>query len=985
MLALEAALGFLGKIAVEATSGGLGARVVGEVNNSLIILFRGPEHLLRLCAAFVHWCFVIVAVVALADRGMAAVGAVQINPARPVGHWIAAGTTADLPTAPMNGLVDVSKGTIGWFDFDLFIPETGWWKIVSKPSMPSHVELAFDPPVTAERGPARGSLRFGDWVWLKVGDHRLRVIDNSWIGFPKIHEISLQPPYRHQRTIFSVDSALRRPVAPIGGCFPIKIIAGGHNIKSRLIVTFTLGQRVLERRNVSVAASAEPRPLIIDPPCSEAGDISVTIAVPPEENIQTPVFSRLSYTVFNTTSVEPRFRKGALVAEIDASQRAPDFQSGATGVTVSKAGTYRESGASGMLRFRPARDPNAQGWFAYRVEKLKPGQPYLMEVEYPDDAPRTFIAAFRDSALVPKDGGWTKYPVSIGAVTGDIWPLSNTMKTMRAIIWPESSDARVIFFNYYDGMKAAVARIRFFSVDEFDDPPLPHHQGRDTIIWYEEGDNFRSLVGMGGNNDAIYKPVDRFLRLVRASGATMFLPTVLVYGHQLYPSHYNLTFNNQSRDMTAAFLLGAQRYGLKVFPELHPRADELLWTSYQKDTLDDRLLLSRYGKTNHFDGRGMRQVPPHYNALDPDVRGWYFGVIYEIAKRYRDYPAFAGISIRTSTWSNAAFNNFVSLDWGYNREIIRRYFKDTRTPIPLGFDLQDNAPNAAERWRKVLSTTQRETWLAWRCEQITKLYRELVATIRTVRPDLKLVLDLSVMMNMRPVSTEALREAGIDLASLSTIPGLEIVDGHFTYGTRGATATRWSGKKNGTLAPDTLRTLTDGQLRPSTLMGMQYHELPGELWPSVKLGFPKPRREPWVSAALEPPPPYNRERYARLLADYDVYTIGNGGNGYIFDFDEVRDFFAELNVLPRRPFALVHNVQFPLVARFSENIAYIVNTSDKQVRANIHLTEKASILSLRTQERIDSNNKEIAIDMRPYSIFSFRMHDKCKILSVDSR
>lgn len=917
--------------------------------------------------------------------GATAVGAaetIRVDPARPSGFWVAAGATPTGLPAVRNGLSDIAEGVIGWFDYPVSIAEAGWYRVQALPipRPPLGIDFAVDPADPTRSGPDVGTLSANEWVWLTAGSHRLRAIQNGWRGFSRTQSILLRPPLPAQKSVFRVDRSGEKPAAAIGQCAPIRIIAGGLGA-TQIIATFTLGKRVLQQVTIPVPASTEPAPISLAPPCSVAGDIVATLSGPGEEGgqrIVDPASATVAYTVFDTAPVQPGYRKGALALEIDPAQRAPDIEAGETHVRTGAIGAYRETGAVGMLRTRLARDPNTRGWFAYRVTTLATGRPYLMEVEYPDDADRLFFAAYRDSALTTPGVSWTRYAPSIGAETGGVWPKSGAMQVMRMVVWPASTDGRVLIFSFHDDMPAAVSKIRFYELATADTPARPAPAAaaapRDAVIWYEEGNNFRSLVGLGGDNNAVYEPVDRFLRLARASGATRVMPTVLVYGHQLFPSRLNLTFNDQQRDMTAAFLLGAERYGLSVIPEIHPRADELIWTADTPELAGRRLLQSAEGRTNQFE-QGKRQVPPHYNLLDPEVRAWYLGVVGEIASRYRDYPTFAGVSVRTSAWANGAFNNFVSLDWGYNPDTIRRFFAETGAPPPPGLSPTAIEPGSVRRWRDALiGGGLRERWIAWRCDKVADLYRDLVATVRAERADLKVVLDLSVMALGRPAPDLAqLREAGIDPAVLATIPGLEVLDARFTFGAVPKTVDQRKQMLAGLYAPGKLAGLESGGARPSVLIGMQYHELPGEIWPSTTLGFAKPEREPWVSAPAEPPPPYNRSRYARLLAAHDVYTIGTGGNGYVFDFEGARGFFDEFSALPRQPFTTFAATDAPLVARTGPGGLYVVNPSDTPLDVTLHLKRPADITRLSTGEVLRSPGTSYqfqlpAFDMRSFAI-----------------
>ena len=541
---------------------------------------------LRVVGASLHASLLLISVVASAGAGRAADGAIALN--QPVESWIASGFSQAQPPH-VNTLAELPDGAIGWLDFNVSMTKTGWWRLRITPTpdaLPrASIEVAVDPAARPDpRRPDRGSVRLDDWIWLEAGPHRLRLIQNGWMGFSKIEALSLVPASQDD-TPFRIDPAHQTSVFSLDSCGSLSLLAGGSQKASKLIAAFELNGLPLARRERQVSRSEEPQQLSVDLPCDKPGDIVATIETASDADGPSDQQGRSvawSYSVFDPSPAEPAFRRGALIDEIDLTKRQPDFDFAGTRVRMSPVGAYRETGFDGIRRFSRARDPNSKGWFAYVQNSLLPGRPYLMEVEYPDDASRLFIAAFQDSGLMPAKRfwtTWTRYPLSIGVETGGRWPNSNSMKTMEAIIWPRTPESRVIFFNFFDNVRAGISKVRFYSVQEIEAPRLRHNSGRDVIYWFEEGGNFHNLVGLGGEPSATHAAVDRFLRLARTSGATVFMPTTVIYGHQLYPSRYHLTFNDQGRDLTAAFLLAAQRYGLDVIPELHPRADELIWTA----------------------------------------------------------------------------------------------------------------------------------------------------------------------------------------------------------------------------------------------------------------------------------------------------------------------------------------------------------------------------------------------------------------------
>ena len=144
-----------------------------------------------------------------------------------------------------------------------------------------------------------------------------------------------------------------------------------------------------------------------------SGDYCLALA--PSQFIAAHFRRRISeYTVFGTIALSPKFVKRRLLEEIDLTATSPDFASEATSV---------ESGATGSIALRKAMASPRFSVARLRIATIFPRQaglpielkppamrrPYILEVEYPDNAARTFVVAIRAadrsaSILCHRDG-----------------------------------------------------------------------------------------------------------------------------------------------------------------------------------------------------------------------------------------------------------------------------------------------------------------------------------------------------------------------------------------------------------------------------------------------------------------------------------------------------------------------------------------------------------------------------------------------------
>ena len=127
-------------------------------------------------------------------------------------------------------------------------------------------------------------------------------------------------------------------------------------------------------------------------------------------------------------------------------------------------------------------------------------------------------------------------------------------------------------------------------------------------IWDEEGESFQTVVGVPSGGNRVFDAVDRWLREAKFFGATSVSPTASVYGSQMYPSSLLSVFSPRpDSDLLRAMLIDAERYGLRVMPQLSPRADEILMGLEEPGS---RLLVSRTGQRKLFGANQELERPP---------------------------------------------------------------------------------------------------------------------------------------------------------------------------------------------------------------------------------------------------------------------------------------------------------------------------------------------------------------------------------------
>jgi len=855
-----------------------------------------------------------------------------------------------------NSLRPGGDGLTGWIEFDFEVLGTGWYEILVEPDC-GLAEYILDGKTflyghggRKEKDSDPGKL---DNVWLARGKHVLRVQRNIWWGvWPDVRRVVLRASSAETAKRVRVAYAHGSGDAVLRKGEPLKMTVWSGDLTAPAAFEARLLEpasgRIVSRAGVELPAKPTLTEAAIALPCPEAGDFVTAFALDGKD-VSKRDLRQTGVHVVDTTPV-PRpggDLRSTVVAEIDCASREPDFVSGGpTRVVERPFGRYRESGDRGFLA---AQHRNSEeSWFAYRLS-AEPGRPHLLEVDYPDDAERTFLIAIRDSA----EGA---YPVSSGVDSGGCFSTTGRMQTDTILFWPKSADLRVLLMTPHDGWRAAASKIRLRRV-EAEIPPMdvPVEGGRTFLNWYEEGSNFVGFYGGRKGDLASVRPAaDNWARALTYMGGNLLMPTVSVYQMNLYPSRYNSSFaDDATDDVVRLLLLHAERYGMRFVAEFHPEARELGGAAGPRNAL-----LSKEGKPP-----GPNECP-RYHPLHPATREWLLGLVGEFAERYKDSPALAGVSLRLMSWANPALNNFHSLDWGYDDLTVERFEKETGLTVPVPKD----APDRFARRHIWLTGQAREKWVSWRCDAMTALHREILARLRRARRDLKLFLNV---FDLR-------EEAGIDIRRLASIDGIEVIDSPHGYGRRDFTyqgGLSDQANRDGLLDPASLGRLRAITGRSALLFGAGYFEATEKVAPPAKLGWPADMKHGWMSGVANPAGRHMLERYALALAETDALILGDGGNAYTLGQPVLREFLREFRRLPPVPFKPRPDARDPVavweLARDGDFLFYAVNRERFPVVLTLQVEASGPLRRLATGEAVAAAGDALRLALLPYQLVAF--------------
>ncbi|MFA6293317.1 MAG: family 10 glycosylhydrolase, partial [Victivallales bacterium] len=772
------------------------------------------------------------------------------------------------------------KGGNGWFDYDIDIKDGGWYELLIEPSAAGH-EVFIDGGEYTYSGTKKAGNHY-----LCPGKHSIRIQGLHHSGLREMTSFTLRPSEDKLAKRIRIESPGYRDFFAVGEKIRLQVTHGATALDSVLNVRVTdsAGEPVVQTE-VKLPADTKLKVTPVEVIVKKEGTMTASFFNGSEPLTPQDCPPLLFDVIDDTTPAAKEEAKKKLVFEVDCADKAPDYTGGRelSRVITKPFGRYRESGNVGWLQNFNDKDPS---WFAYAVTLPEPQRLYLVEVDYPDDAVRTFCISLKSDAS-------SSYPITGGVDSGGEFRLTNSMKTQSLYLWARSTNLRVVMIVPNSGYRAAASKIRIYQIDGNPQPALRNVSGgRNLVNWFEEG---ASMFGMFAAphfkkyND--WKPqdavisTDRFCQLLSSMGGDSLIYTMAIYQFGMYPSRYNVSHNGlYTTDIVGRMILKCQKYGVRFYGEFHPEARELAWYADSANPYDPTFALNVKGK------KRVASTDPIYNPLLPRNREWYLGMLGEFADRYAQFPGFQGVSLRIMTWCNPGLNNFQNLDWGYDDYCVSLFQKETGIAVPG----KDNDPERFYERYLFLTGPQRERWIRWRCEKITDLHKRIVERVKKARPDLE------VCLNIFGLAPEELPPAGLDTKALDTA-GVRVINSTCNYGRHPHNNVQ--DIRDRMLDPVRIKSMDGGTSTPSYLYSGQYFEATELVLTPVTLGFPANTPTGWISGVVNPSGDSFLERYALTMAEADAGMLGDGGNTYTLGQPMLREFAREFRVLPNRRFS----------------------------------------------------------------------------------
>jgi len=712
---------------------------------------------------------------------------------------------------------------------------------------------------------------------------------------------------------------------------------------------------------------------------------------------------------------------------LDKLQQITQMQRRWPGLLTSGSTTIRRHPLGPMVQLGPRPSGGDPSWEAYRLPVAAPGQPHVLEVEYPSDVEQTLGVSILE---VNAAGAVLPIALDSGIDVGRPWlPESGPRRLKhRLLFWPRAKTPApvVLLCNRRDGSAAVYGKLRVLSgwgqLPPAPGVPPPGQSGRLLLAYYDRPlfpENFSAPGSMGAwvgrtldDWGTFYYGGSRLIEYLRHVGYNGLMISVLADGSSIYPSaiaeptprydtgaFFETAQDPVRKDVLEMLLRLCDREGMKLVPSIEfaaplpeleairrrggPEAEGLEWIGPDGAT---------WCRT-HPTSRGLA---PYYNVLHPRVQEAMLGVVRELVGRYAGHPSFAGLAVQLSAHGYA---QLPGPEWGMDDATIWRFEQEAQVTLPGA------GPGRFKQRAEALLGPHRRAWLQWRARQLAtfyqSLYAELERTVTRQRPDASARLYLAgagtfdgpeLQAVLRPALpqrmtlADALLQVGIDARLYQDTPGLVL------------------------LRPQTVR--PGGSLRAQAA-ALELDRMPDA--EAVFRGLPVPgtlafhpplitrvpsfdAKSPFQPAMTElfteavPSGSANRRRFVRSLAALDSQVIADGG--WLLPMgqeDPLREVLAAYRQLPpirfeqagqRRGPDSAQPVTFRYATYDGATYVYAVNdgpfAATAAVRVNAppgcRLEELTGLRQVAALRR-DAGGTSWTVELAPYDLVAVRLSD----------
>ena len=419
------------------------------------------------------------------------------------------------------------------------------------------------------------------------------------------------------------------------------------------------------------------------------------------------------------------------------------------------------------------------GWVAYSLPVNQPGTPHVVDVELP-------AGLGQDVGITVMDGQHSTQSVDSGVSIGDpdlTLPgisLPTTTTHHRLVFWPTTNSPRLVITNQQTQGNIRFGRIRLESwpaglrksAGPVIRPALSRLPTRRRIASID-GHLLRSvfLAKNPWNGDTrvsfddwqtFYQATTRLIDYLHYAGYDGAKISIASDGSSLFPSsllnptpyHDRGIFSGMGqdpwrKDVVEMMLRLFDREGLVLIPAIEfatplPALEARL--AEGRAVAEGIELTDIYGRPGADLQQQQSGKAPYYNVLEARVRDAIGQVVSEIVERYTKHKSFGGLALNLSS---VGYTHLPDSEWGFDSRSVGRFLRES---VGERVDLQFT--NVAQRLQRELSTHEStaltDAWLAWRANEVTKLYASLATIVGRADPDDTLYLCLTDLAGTAP-------------------------------------------------------------------------------------------------------------------------------------------------------------------------------------------------------------------------------------------
>ncbi len=417
------------------------------------------------------------------------------------------------------------------------------------------------------------------------------------------------------------------------------------------------------------------------------------------------------------------------------------------------------------LKYREITGKYHTSYFSYQLQFKHPGDFYVIELEYPDNAERSFTVSISSK----KPGIWSNSQTGSGVDAGRKYNNTGKMRKLRFIHVADSGPHSVDIINMAEGISGAAKSLKIYHV-KGGLPKLDAGKGRKFGIhsercYYSSGigrnfgvdhhkfRTFRADAGVPLRQQMVRKLVwtldtcGRYARYLDFTGQNTFVMGCYQYIEANTPMAVpDETGSSSIQDCMRSVLANVlEANGIDFYAGL-----ELNMFQYLMPPFNDAQIAQGHSTVFMVDGKGRQQMQylkAVQNWLHPKVRALIMDLMNQYDTEFGDFSHFKGVHSlfgpvigRDGYWlpGFALGSNYSDpFKCSYDDLTFKEFSHDTGIEFPV--DVKD--PKRFEKRRKLATSPKyKEQFVNWRCVKFAGLLEQMVKALRSgKRKDLDLV------------------------------------------------------------------------------------------------------------------------------------------------------------------------------------------------------------------------------------------------------